>query len=84
MLILYGKILLIVFCFMYAGETGAQIRTIGISSYFKPWYFDGSICWWGDPEYTLSGALDAASRIEVSVNKNAAKLRAKHLGHRLN
>lgn len=67
---------------MHEGETGAQIRTIGIQSYFKPWYFDGSVCWWGNPEYTYSEALNAATRIKASVNQNAAKLRAKHLGHR--
>ena len=68
---------------MHEGETGAQIRTIGIQSYFKPWYFDGSTCWWGDPEYTYSSALDAAVRIKASVSKNAARLKAKHLGYRI-
>ena len=54
---------------MQPGNTGAQLMTYGIASYFKPWYFDGKVVYWGNPEHTHSAALDAADRMKASVRK---------------
>lgn len=53
---------------MQLGSTGAQLMTYGIASYYKPWYFDGRIVYWGDPEHTRSAALDSADRMRASVH----------------
>jgi hypothetical protein len=54
---------------MQPGNTGAQLMSYGMTSYFKPWYFDGRIVYWGDPEHTQSAALDAADRMRTSVRR---------------
>jgi hypothetical protein len=54
---------------MQPGNTGAQLMSFGMASYFKPWYFDGRIVYWGDPEHTQSAALDAADRMRTSIKK---------------
>lgn len=55
------------FIAMQSGNTGAQLVTYGIASYFKPWYFDGKIVYWGEPERTCSAALESAGRMRESV-----------------
>ena len=52
---------------MQSGNTGAQLVSYGIASYFKPWYFDGKIVYWGEPERTCSAALESAGRMRESV-----------------
>lgn len=52
---------------MQSGNTGAQLLTFGVTSYFKPWYFDGKVVYWGDPERTHSAALESAGRMRESV-----------------
>ena len=52
---------------MHSGSTGAQLVSYGITSYFKPWYFDGKIVYWGEPERTCSAALESAGRMRESV-----------------
>ncbi len=54
---------------MQPGNTGTQLMSFGMASYFKPWYFDGRIVYWGDPEHTQSAALDAADRMRTSIKK---------------
>ena len=34
--------------------------TLGMMSLFKPWFFDGSVVYWGEPCLTHSAALEAA------------------------
>lgn len=41
--------------------------TYGITAYFKPWYFDGSTVYWGEPERTMSDAEESASKIKRSI-----------------
>ena len=53
---------------MHPGNTGAQLLTYGVASYFKPWFFDGKVVYWGEPEVTRSAALDSADRIRTSVH----------------
>ena len=53
---------------MQLGDTGAQLMSYGIASYYKPWYFGGRVVYWGDPEHTRSAALDSADRMRASVN----------------
>ncbi len=56
---------------MQPGNTGAQLMTYGVASYFKPWYFDGRTVYWGDPEHTHSAALAAAGRMKASVRQGS-------------
>lgn len=57
---------------MHAGNTGAQLIDYGNHrAYFKPWYFDGKIVYWGEPETTQSSALDSAQRIKQSISKRS-------------
>lgn len=54
---------------MHAGHTGAQLIDYGNHrAYFKPWYFDGKVVYWGEPEITQSSALDSAQRIKQSIS----------------
>ena len=41
-------------------SVGVHLMTLGIMPFFKPWFFDGSIVYWGDPCPTHSAALEAA------------------------
>jgi len=41
-------------------SVGVHLVTFGIMPLFKPWFFDGSIVYWGDPCQTHSAALEAA------------------------
>ncbi len=41
-------------------SVGVHLVTFGIMPLFKPWFFDGSIVYWGDPCPTHSAALEAA------------------------
>jgi hypothetical protein len=52
---------------MQPENTGAQLMTCGITAYFKPWYFDGSTVYWGEPELTRSDAEESASKIKQSM-----------------
>lgn len=55
---------------MHAGHTGAHLVDYGNHRvYFKPWYFDGKIVYYGEPEITRSGAMDSADRIKQSISK---------------
>ena len=40
--------------------TGVHLVTLGIVPLFKPWFFDGSVVYWGEPCQTHSAALEAA------------------------
>ena len=41
-------------------SVGACLMTLGMMSLFKPWFFDGSVVYWGEPCLTHSAALEAA------------------------
>ena len=41
-------------------SVGVQLVTFGIMPLFKPWFFDGSVVYWGEPCHTYSAALEAA------------------------
>ena len=41
-------------------SVGVHLVTLGIMSLFKPWFFDGSVVYWGEPCQTHSAALEAA------------------------
>ena len=53
---------------MQPGNTGAQLLTYQVASYFKPWFYDGKTVYWGEPEVTRSAALDSADRMKASVH----------------
>uniref|UniRef100_G8EY26 Uncharacterized protein n=1 Tax=Synechococcus phage S-CAM8 TaxID=754038 RepID=G8EY26_9CAUD len=50
---------------MNTSETGIKLIAYGVESYFKPWYFDGKVVYWGNPEQTESGALAAAQELKA-------------------
>ena len=50
---------------MNASETGIKPVAHGVESYFKPWYFDGKVVYWGNPEQTESDALAAAQELKA-------------------
>ena len=50
---------------MNASETGIKLIAHGVESYFKPWYFDGEVVYWGNPEHTESDALAAAQELKA-------------------
>ena len=41
-------------------SVGVRLVTLGIRPLFKPWFFDGSVVYWGEPCNTHSAALEAA------------------------
>ena len=41
-------------------SVGVHLMTLGIMTLFKPWFFDGSVVYWGEPCQTHSAALEAA------------------------
>ena len=41
---------------MNISETGIKLIAHGVESYFKPWYFDGKVVYWGNSEQTESDA----------------------------
>ena len=47
--------------------------TYGITAYFKPWYFDGSTVYWGEPERTMSDAEESASKIKRSILSRSSR-----------
>ncbi len=50
---------------MNVSETGIKLVAHGVGSYFKPWYFDGKVVYWGNPEQTESGARAAAQELKA-------------------
>mgnify|MGYP000069899216 CR=1 FL=1 len=58
---------------MQPGNTGAQLMTYGITAYFRPWYFDGRVVYWGEPEHTRSDAVNSANRIRQSMIKRSGQ-----------
>ena len=50
---------------MDRAELGAQLVTYGITSFFKPWFFDGKTVNWGQVEETESEALESAKRLKA-------------------
>lgn len=41
-------------------STGAHLVLIGASTWFKPWFFDGWVVYWGNLCDTESAALEQA------------------------
>lgn len=56
---------------MHAGYVGAHLITVGIHSYFRPWYFDGSVVYYGEFEYTQKAAVEAADRMKAAMLSKA-------------
>lgn len=46
-------------------ELGALLVSYGITSFFKPWYFDGKVVYWGNPEQTESDARASAQELKT-------------------
>jgi hypothetical protein len=51
---------------MDASGTGVKLIAHGVDSYFKPWYFDGKVVYWGNPEQTESDARASAQELKAS------------------
>ena len=43
------------------GSFGAYPVTWGVDTYFKPWFFDGKVVYWGDPTTERGDALRRAA-----------------------
>ena len=46
-------------------ETGIKLIAHGVESYFKPWYFDGKVVYWGNLEQTESDAWASAQELKA-------------------
>lgn len=46
-------------------ETGIKLIVYGVESYFEPWYFDGKVVYWGNPEQTESDAQASAQQLKA-------------------
>ena len=42
------------------GSIGVHVVTWGVTPFFKPWFFDGAVVYWGRPHATESAALEEA------------------------
>jgi hypothetical protein len=51
---------------MDASGTGVKLLAYGVDSYFTPWYFDGKVVYWGNPEQTESDARASAQELKAS------------------
>jgi len=49
---------------MNASETGIKLIAHGVESYFKPWYFNGKVVYWGNAEQTESDARASAQQLK--------------------
>jgi len=50
---------------MNTSEIGIKLIAHGVDSYFKPWYFDGKVVYWGNPEQTESDARASAQELKA-------------------
>ncbi len=50
---------------MNSSGTGIKLIAHGVESYFKPWYFDGKVVYWGNLEQTESDALASAQELKA-------------------
>jgi hypothetical protein len=50
---------------MNTSETGVKLIAHGVEPYFNPWYFDGKVVYWGNPEQTESDAQAAAQELKA-------------------
>ncbi len=48
------------------GSFGVHPVTWGVETYFKPWFFDGKVVYWGEPS---SDGRDALQRAEAMANR---------------
>ena len=56
---------------MQRAELGAELVAYGVTSFFKPWYFDGSTVYWAYPEDTKSNAMESAGRMKAVLTKTS-------------
>ena len=47
-------------------SVGVHLVTLGFVPFFKPWFFDGAIVFWGAPCQTHSAALEAAEILRAT------------------
>ena len=45
---------------------GVHLVTFGIEPFFKPWFFNGSVVYWGELCQTYSAALEAAEILRLT------------------
>jgi len=55
---------------MNKNEIGVKLIAHGVDSYFRPWYFDGKIVFWGPVEQTRSKGIEQAQAIRNFHLKN--------------